>query len=437
MIAAAIACATAACSHPPDAGDGAAAAPSAPSIAPPAGSAVGATTAAAAGPTPSPATTAPAEAGHLAGSDMVTVPAGIFLMGSRMGEGGAEERPMHEVVMPSFDLDRTEVTMDAYEACVKAGACRPTHVEHPFCNAKLGGRGDHPVNCVEWGDAEAYCKFAGKRLPTEREWEYAASGGAERRKFSWGDEEPDGARSCYTHPGTCPVASFAPGAFGLYDVSGNVWEWTSSWFTPYPEEGAAGQHKVYRGGSWSRRFPKWLRNRLRNRYKPTEWSASLGVRCARSRSPLACPDEAEARGDACVRVKGTPQCEPGYGWNGKACSLGGAGTTLASAPGPGGGYRPALGPEEAARRAGGSTRPPGWEPQPSGAAALDPATGKPVITRSRTPQYDGDCKAHWPKTPAAYRFQGGDFWARNPPIAAAGCTKRDMGDSWTSACCAE
>jgi hypothetical protein len=59
------------------------------------------------------------------------------------------------------------------------------------------------------------------------------------------------------------------------------------------------------------------------------------------------------------------------------------------------------------------------------------------ITRSRTPQHDGDCRSHWPKTPAAYRFVGGNFWSRNPAIAGAGCTKRDMGESWTSACCAE
>src|SRR5262249_3708752 len=113
----------------------------------------------------------------------------------------------------------------------------------------------------------------------------------------------------------------APGAFGLYDVSGNVWEWTSSWFAPYPDEATSGTWKVYRGGSWSRRFPKWLRNQNRNRYRVDEWSAALGIRCARAKLPLACPDEASPRDDRCVRSHGEPRCEPSYAWNGSACSI--------------------------------------------------------------------------------------------------------------------
>src|SRR5262249_2484263 len=104
--------------------------------------------------------------------------------------------------------------------------------EAPFCNGLDESRRDHPVNCIDATMAAAYCHFAGGRLPTEAEWEYAARGGSEHRRYSWGAEPPDGSRACYYHAGTCPVASFAPGAFGLYDVSGNVWEWTSSLFAP-------------------------------------------------------------------------------------------------------------------------------------------------------------------------------------------------------------
>src|SRR6185437_5965210 len=113
---------------------------------------------------------------------MVTIPAGIFLMGSPAERGIPEERPMHEVVMAAFDLDRTEVTARAYLACVAAGACKRPHEDSRFCTTHddaPGDRGNHPVSCIDFHQAEAYCAFAGKRLPSEREWEYAARGGAE------------------------------------------------------------------------------------------------------------------------------------------------------------------------------------------------------------------------------------------------------------------
>jgi hypothetical protein len=350
---------------------------------------------------------------------MVRVPAGIYLMGLRFGSS-FEERPMHEVVVASFDLDETEVTMNAYAACVAAGACAPPKATNPFCNAHFEDRGEHPVNCVDFRDAEAFCAWAGKRLPTEREWEYAARGGAERRTFSWGEEPADEARACYKHPGgSCVVGSYPAGAFGLKDMNGNVWEWTSSWYGPYPDELATGQFKVYRGGSWSRRFPKWLRNELRNRYKVDEHSASLGIRCAKTVSPLTCPAEASPKDGVCVRTRGTPTCEEGTAWSGTACSAFAPGAVAA-------GPRPSTVP---AASSAGDTQP---------AASASPATdagGAPAFVRSRTPQHDGDCQRNWPATPAAYRWEGGTFHSRNGPIAAAGCQKRDMGRTWTSACC--
>ncbi|HVK68095.1 MAG TPA: SUMF1/EgtB/PvdO family nonheme iron enzyme [Polyangium sp.] len=340
---------------------------------------------------------------------MIALPPAVYLMGSRATEGLPEERPMHEVVLAGFYLDRTEVTVAAYRACVAAGACTPSHTGEAFCPRDAEGIADHPIRCIDFHQAETYCAFTKKRLPTEREWEYAARAGNEHHKFSWGDDPPDEKHACYDHPGTCPVRSFPAGAFGLYDMSGNVWEWTSTVYGPYPDEATTGTHRVYRGGSWSRRFPKWLRTALRNRYEPHKWSASLGVRCAKSQTPLTCPPEAEARGDACVRVKGDPLCEPGFAWNGRACSLGGV-ALLAPAEG---------------------------VPTPaSPATTVDPPAAEPTpVRRSRTPRFDDDCKAHYTGRPAAYRYEGGTFYSRNPVIAGDGCTKRDMGQNWTSACC--
>lgn len=342
---------------------------------------------------------------------MVSIPAGIFLMGSPVG-ASPEEQPMHEVIVAGFDLDRTEVTVRAYKACLASGACPKPHQGNPFCNDPGDeSRADHPINCIDWAAAEAYCKSVGKRLPTEREWEYAARGGAEQRRYSWGAEDPTPERSCYLHVGTCKVGSFAPGAFGLHDVSGNVWEWTSSWYGNYPHEPKEGRYKIYRGGSWSRRFPKWLQNGLRNRYLPEEWSASVGVRCARSQSPLACPADAEAKDGVCVRVRGTPLCPPGHAWNGEGCTPGGAK------------------PVKGAKVDDGAAPPQRAEEPPKVPAEEQP------ITITRTPEHDGDCQAHWPKSPNAYRFSGATFHKRNGPLGQRGCTRRDMGQTWTSACC--
>lgn len=366
---------------------------------------------------------------------MLEIPSGIFLMGSAFAEGSPEERPMHEVAVAAFLLDRTEVTVAAYAACEAAGACAPQRGPHPLCNHPGAGRDDHPVNCLDHGQAEALCKHQGKRLPSEREWEYAARGGSERRRFSWGEEPPDGARACYDHIGTCPVGSFAPGAFGLLDMSGNVWEWTSTWYGTYPDEPASGRHRVYRGGSFSRRFPKWLRTALRNRYEPREWSAALGVRCARTIEPVRCPEDTEPRPaqdpglpPVCARVRGAPACEPGYSWSGERCALGGAVLAAAAAATPAPPAGDGEGPAAAPHRSPASAEP---EPAP----AADPA--RTPVTRARTPEHDGDCKKHYYGKPAAYRFSGGTFHARNPLIDGGGCMRRDMGERWTSACCPE
>lgn len=367
--------------------------------------------------------------------DMVEIREGLFLMGSRASEGLAEEHPMHEVAVAAFLLDRTEVLAGAYDECVRAGACAPMRGPSFLCNGPATGRADHPANCVDFTQAEAYCRFAGKRLPSEREWEYAARGGSELRRYSWGEEPPDGERACYNHRGTCAVGSFAPGAFGLLDMSGNVWEWTSTWFGAYPDEPASGTHRVYRGGSFSRRFPKWLRNALRNRFQPHEWSASLGVRCARTVTPVRCPPDTEPRPapgsdlpPTCERVRGTPQCEPGMAWDGARCKLVVPGqATHAGHWGEAGSH----GDGQVAKARGR-----GEEPGADAGAARAPEEVDPnTVVRTRTPQHDGDCMKNYPGHPAAYRFSGSTFHGRNPTINAGGCVRRDMGERWTSACC--
>lgn len=338
---------------------------------------------------------------------MVRVPEGIFLMG---GEG-SENSPRHRVAVASFELDVTEVTVGAYSRCVAQGRCAPAKLDNPFCNGHFEGREQHPVNCVDHRDATSYCRFADKRLPTEREWEYAARGGAEQRLYAWGHEEPDRSRSCYMHEGgSCEVGRYAPDAFGTRDLTGNVWEWTASAFLPYPAEASEGLFYVYRGGSWSRRFAKWMRNDLRNRYRPEQQSASLGFRCARSLEPLRCPEGSEPREGRCeLPEEPASRCPRGTFLDGEACKP------------LGGGALPAAGGAQGA-------------PSSASAAVAPGAPERPV--RGRSPVHDGDCSSHYPGKPVAYQWSGGRFEEREPLIAAAGCVKRDIGQGWTSACCA-
>lgn len=355
--------------------------------------------------TPTSAASSAPTAADVVPEGMISIPAGLFKMGVPAAYGNPEERPQHEVAVAALFLDKTEVTVAAYRKCVEAGVCKPPH-DTTFCNFKHTDREDHPINCVDHHHAEAYCAWANKRLPSEEEWEYAGRGGAEQRMFSWGEEDPSPKNACYQHGESCQVGSFPPGAFGLLDMSGNVWEWTSSWFGTYPSVAETGTHRVYRGGSWSRRFPKWLRNSVRNRYLPDEFSASVGFRCARDRAPVTCPPDHDIanpnrkpeNAPICKRVSGAAWCEAGHAWDEKAKQCSGYDSQK----------KPEKTPEELA--------------------------AEPVV-KTRTPQHDGDCASHYKGLPAAYRFSGNTFHARNPMIAAGGCTRRDMGQTWTSACC--
>ena len=217
---------------------------------------------------------------------MMFVPGGEFWMGSARGRGGHAERPRFLTQIADFCLDSYEVTSSSYEACVRSGACSQPRGAQSRCN--YGRREDHPINCVDWGQADAYCKAQGSRLPTEAEWEYAARGGDRYLPFSWGSEPPDG-RTCWKANRSCPVGSFGTGAFGLHDMSGNVWEWTADWFGDYPWPAPGGSTKVFRGGGFNGQSERWLGATLRNRTDPARWGSYLGFRCARLAKEALCP----------------------------------------------------------------------------------------------------------------------------------------------------
>jgi formylglycine-generating enzyme required for sulfatase activity len=208
---------------------------------------------------------------------------------------GAERSGAVEVA--AFELDETEVTVAAYDACVRAGACAkpgpptatpkaPSRDQEPLCNAGKPGRAAHPMNCVSQEEAKAYCAWKKRRLPTEEEWQGAAEGG-ERRAYPWGAEPPadracwDGAGSSAgagKRGGTCPVKAFARGKSpqGAFDLAGNVWEWTASCVD------AACKQAMVRGGSWVNQAAGVLRGAMRQGEAPTTRSPGLGFRCART-----------------------------------------------------------------------------------------------------------------------------------------------------------
>jgi formylglycine-generating enzyme required for sulfatase activity len=246
---------------------------------------------------------------------MVYVPAGEFLMGSAEGEGDPDEHPQHAVFLDAFWIDRTEVTNAQYRQCVEAGAC-----SKPGCwgDSRLNAD-QQPAACVKWSRADAYCRWAGARLPTEAEWEKAARG-TDGRIYPWGNEF-DGTRlnfcdkNCasawrdssaddgYAH--TAPVGSYPAGAspYGALDMAGNVWEWAADWYAAdtyarsperNPSGPDSGQYRVQRGGSWADDEYS-VRSAAHGGDDPLVAYGDVGFRCAVSASALAAPAEGKAK----------------------------------------------------------------------------------------------------------------------------------------------
>lgn len=277
---------------------------------------------------------------------MVAIPGGTFTMGS--DRHYPEEAPAHKVRVDGFSMSPVPVTNRQYADFVAAtdyrtvaerpldpadfpgappenlvpgslvftmtpgpvdlrhlsqwwtwtpGACW-RHPEGP--GSTVDGRLDHPVVHIAFEDAEAYAYWAGQELPTEAEWEFAARGGLEGKGFVWGDEAVPGGRylanfwqgefpwrntAADGFAGTSPVGSFPPNGYGLYDMAGNVWEWTADWYEAYPDSSFqspyyGGQYRVLRGGGWFE-TADFVRTTTRNATSETAPNDDLGFRCAR------------------------------------------------------------------------------------------------------------------------------------------------------------
>lgn len=209
--------------------------------------------------------------------DMVSVPAGEFIMGSDNGD--ANEMPAHVVYLDSFFIDKTEVTNGDYKLCVRDGVCQSPLQITSRTRAQYYGNtqfDDYPVIYIDWGMAKTYCEWRGARLPTEAEWEKAARGGSSFI-YSWGDEfachkgnfdDEDqideyvvpGGLNCDGYPDTAPVGSYPAGAsaYGVLDMNGNVWEWVNSQSGPYPYRADDGREspnssamRVTKGGAFT------------------------------------------------------------------------------------------------------------------------------------------------------------------------------------------
>ena len=280
---------------------------------------------------------------------MRLIPGGEFMMGTDGSYGFAAdgEGPAHLVTLAAFHIDATCVTNVQFNdfvnatgyrteserygwsfvffghltAAQRASSVRATvlgsewwcrvggatwrHPEGPGSTMKQ--RWEHPVVHVSWHDAQAYAAWAGKRLPTEAEWEYAARGGLSQKRFPWGDELEPGGRHAMNvwqgvfptknseadgHDGTAPAKSYRANGFGLYQTTGNVWEWCSDWFDPTyyrasprenPTGPATGERRVMRGGSYlcHASYCNRYRTDSRSANTPDSATTNLGFRCVR------------------------------------------------------------------------------------------------------------------------------------------------------------
>lgn len=272
------------------------------------------------------------------------IPSGTFVMGDRTGDGRPAdgEGPLHEVSLGGFSIDAHTVTNDDFARFVDATGYRTEsetfgysavfHVafagddadrlgrppqtpwwvgvaaadwRHPGGrHSSLDGLGDHPVVQVSWNDAHAYCAWAGRRLPTEAEWEYASRGGLDGARYPWGDDLLiEGGWNCNIWQGefptlntledgyltTAPAAHYRPNAYGLYQTVGNVWEWCQDWYHPgyyqdspgtSPTGPDSGTQRVLRGGSFlcHDSYCNRYRNSARSQNTPDSAMSNAGFR---------------------------------------------------------------------------------------------------------------------------------------------------------------
>jgi formylglycine-generating enzyme required for sulfatase activity len=233
------------------------------------------------------------------GLEYVKIPPGSFTMGCVEGDPDCypREKPAHRVTISNgFWIGRTEAPVAAFERFLEAngGAMpgEPGSGQMPGYNDAWGKK-DHPMVKVSWDQAQSYCAWAGGRLPTEAEWEYAARGGLEGMRYPWGDERSHEEANFWRSGGrdrwkyTAPVASFPANGFGLHDMAGNVYEWTSDWYDQHyyerspevdPHGPAEGRRKVARGGGGFLN-QKVLRVSARLSADPKTRNVGVGFRC--------------------------------------------------------------------------------------------------------------------------------------------------------------
>jgi formylglycine-generating enzyme required for sulfatase activity len=253
----------------------------------------------------------PRAAVHAILNTMITIPAGEFIIGNNgrptaEGAGDPDEMPEHKAYLDSFLIDKYEVTNAQYKAFVVATSHRPPKHWQPFPAGTAGSsvtyppeKANHPVVYVDWYDANEYCHWAGKRLPTEEEWEKAARG-TDGRNFPWGSafdskraNTPQYWLSLNKDGDTMPVGSFEDGKspYGLYDMAGNVYEWTANWYKAYPKNPEPNPHygeknKIVRGGSWydclSYGCGLSAPSYNRSRFAPEIRNKGFGFRCAKN-----------------------------------------------------------------------------------------------------------------------------------------------------------
>ena len=194
-----------------------------------------------ANPLPTGAPVGPGVPTNTDGAETIVIPGGTFWMGSEEADAqaDADEKPRHEVTLETFPIYTHEVTNAMYARCVDAGACTPIQVLDAGLTSHYDDLAftEYPVVGVDWNMADNYCTWAGARLPTEAEWEYAARG-ANSLIYPWGSDEPACDRvnmlGCMVPPDTAEVGSYGLGnsPFDVWDMAGNVWEWTHDWYDP-------------------------------------------------------------------------------------------------------------------------------------------------------------------------------------------------------------